>query len=143
MYSVNPPLVSRRYPVCLFVCLSFAGLKTHIHTKHITHLQPLEWTGGRRKLERGRAWFVLFSSYVMAWRVIGRARVCSFSNLYRILLFPFPFAAVSVFLSFFFFQKNPAMSDLLCFSVRCCVTTYAHLFLLLLIALTKKPPALS
>jgi len=52
--------------------------------------------------------------------------VCSFSILYRISLFPFPFVVVCVF-SFFFREKN-CVRPVFCFTVRC-LTTYALIFL--------------
>jgi len=50
---------------------------------------------------------------------------CSFSILYRISLFPFPFAVVCVF-TFFFFRK--ICVGLCSFISMRCVTTYAFLF---------------
>jgi len=59
-------------------------------------------------MESGPACLVLFSSFVRACfkGERGRGSICSFSILYRISLFPFPFAVVSVFTFFFFSSKN-------------------------------------
>ena len=50
---------------------------------------------------------------------------CSFSILYRISLFPFPFAVVCVFTYFFFRKFCVGLCSVI--SMRC-VTTYAFFF---------------
>ena len=71
--------------------------------------------------------------------------VCSFSILYRISLFPFPFVVVCVF-TFFFREKN--LSDL-CFVLPCVASLHMPSFsfasspLDSLIASANKPPARS
>lgn len=88
----------RRYPVvCLSACSSsvFPRLTMHIHTTHITHTNS-PWSGPVDGViwRAAPACVVFFSSK-------GReGSVCSFSILYRISLFPFPFAVVCVFTSF-------------------------------------------
>jgi len=101
----------------------------HKHTIYTTHTWPLEWTGGRRKLESGPACLVLFSSFVGACfkGERGMGNICSFSILYRISLFPFPFAVVSVFfLPFSFFFKKFVSDLCFCFLVRCVTTICPH-----------------
>jgi hypothetical protein len=53
----------------------------------------------------------------------GRGSVCSFSILYRISLFPFPFTVASVF---YFLFKKICVGFLFCFSARC--VTYMSTF---------------
>lgn len=91
----------RRYPVCLpvylFVCLSWTENAYRNNIIMHTHTQPLEWTGGWRILGSGRRLLCLILFVVRAYFKGERERgsVCSFSILYRISLFPFPFAVVS------------------------------------------------
>jgi hypothetical protein len=116
-YCTYAPGFLEDTPACLHV---LSGPKTHIHTTPVTHTKPL-----KSGLMNGVNWRAAPPTLSSSSRARfkgerGRGSIGSFSVLYRISLFSFPFAIDSLL-----FLKN-FVSDL-CFSCVRCVTTYMPL----------------
>ena len=82
----------------------FSGRITHKYPTPTTYTQP--WSGPVDDVNWRVApvYFVLFSTFVRAWFKEESEGQYLFTILYRISLFPFRFAIVSIF-TFFFLKK--------------------------------------